>query len=157
MKPAKFNFADSNFTGDSRPNLPTGIGADCWKPASIAEFSAEEIDGKVGFGITNLNDEISAQIHVRDLGNLMPSRTYRVRLEYLTQNDAVGRVSVRKPGGSYTPINEIDLTSTGGKWKTATFDFVAPAGIKLDMQISSQTVGEGNRLTVHKVEILEAK
>ena len=157
MKPAKFNFADSNFTGDSRPNLPTGIGADCWKSASIAEFSAEEIDGKVGFGITNLNDEISAQIHVRDLGNLIPSRTYRVRLENLTQNDAVGRVSVRKPGGSYTPINEIDLTSTGGKWKMATFDFVAPAGIKLDMQISSQTVGEGNRLTVHKVEILEAK
>ena len=157
MKPAKFHFADSNFTGDSRPNLPTGIGANCWKSASIAEFSAEEMDGKVGFGITNLNDEISAQIHVHDLGDLMPSRMYRIRLEYLTQNDAVGRVSVRKPSENYTTVNDFELASTGGKWKTATFDIVALAGIKLDMQISSQTVGEGNRLAVHKVEILETK
>ncbi len=157
MKLGKFPFADSKFKDDNRPVFPKDIVLDCWKATSVAEFRVEEIDGKVGLGVTNLNDDISSQIHVRELGDLVAKNTYRVRVEYLTVNDAVGKIGVRIPGGVYATVKGIDLTSTGGKWKTATFDFVQPMGISYDMQIANTTVGEGNRLTVRKVEILETK
>jgi len=156
MKPGKFLFADAKFKDGNSPLLPNGSFVDCWKATSVAEFRVEEIEGKTGLGITNLNDDLSAQIHVRELGNLIAKKTYRARVEYLTTNDAIGKILVRIVGGTYPVVNGIDLTSTGGKWKTATFDFVQQ-GVPLDLQISNSIVGEGNRLTVRKIEILDTK
>lgn len=156
MKPGKFPFADAKFKDDIAPSLPTGSIANCWKATSVAEFQVGEIDGKTGLGITNLNDDLSAQIHVKDLGDLIAKKTYRVRVEYATANEAIGKMQVRVVGGTYPVVNGIDLTSTGAKWKTATFDFVQQ-GVPLDLQISNAIIGEGNRLTIRKIEILETK
>ena len=108
-------------------------------------------------GITNLNGDLTAQILVPKLGNLVAKKNYRARVEYFTTNDAIGNMKVRIVGGDFPTVNGMDLTNTQGKWKTATFDFVPPAGIPIDLQIQNQIIGEGNRLTVRKIEILETQ
>ena len=158
MKPGKFPFANLKFKDDNFPMIPAGIYASCWKPESVAEFSVDEVDGKIGFGTTNLNDTTSADITANNLGELTPDKIYRVRVEYLTQNDAVGKVAIRKPKENYVEFGGVELASTDGKWKTVTFDFTAPtAGTKLDLRSFNGSVGEGNRLLIRKIELIEMK
>ena len=158
MKPGKFPFADRKFNDDNFPMLPAGSYAACWKAESVAEFSVEEIDGKTGLGSTNLNDMVSADITATELGELTPDKTYRVRVEYLTQNDAIGKIDIRKPQENYIEFGGVELASTGGKWKTTTFDFTAPAaGTKLDLRSYNLSIGEGNRLMIRKMEVIEVK
>ena len=157
MKPGIYPFANSKFNNNNAPRLPAGCLVECWKATSVAEFRVEELEGKTGMGITNLNDDLSAQIRVLKLGNLVAKKTYRARVEYFTTNDGFGIFKVRIIGGDFPTVNGMDLMNTRGKWKTANFDFVPPAGIPLDLQISNTMTGEGNRLTVRKIEILETQ
>ncbi len=158
MTAGKFPFADSKYKDNNHPMLPSGVHAACWKLESIAEFSVEEIDGKIGFGVTNLNDATSADITANSLGELTPDKTYRVRVEYLTQNDAFGKIAIRKPQENYMEFGGVDFANTGGKWKTVAFDFTAPAaGTKLDLRSLNGSVGEGNRLMIRKIELIEMK
>lgn len=157
MKPGIFPFANLKYKNNIAPKLPAGCSVECWKATSVAEFRIEEIEGKTGMGITNLNNDNTAQILVPNLGNLVAKENYRARVEYFTTNDAIGKMKVRIVGGEYPTVNGIDLTNTQGKWKTASFDFVPPSGSPLDLRISNTIIGEGNRLTVRKIEILESK
>lgn len=157
MKPGIFPFANFKYKNNNAPRLPAGCFVNCWKATSVAEFRVEEIEGKTGIGITNLNNDNTAQILVPNLGNLVAKENYRARVEYFTTNDAIGKMKVRIVGGEYPTVNGIDLTNTQGKWKTASFDFTPPSGSPLDLRISNTIIGEGNRLTVRKIEILESK
>jgi len=156
MTLGKFPFANLKFKDDISPILPEGIYASCWKPEWAAEFSVEEIDGKIGFGSTNLIETSNAEITGNNLGELTPGKTYRVRVEYLTQNDGCGKIDIRKTQENYIEFGGVELASTGGKWKTVAFDFIAPpAGTKLDLRSLNSSLGEKNRLMIRKMELVE--
>jgi serine/threonine protein kinase len=158
VKPFRSTFMDGKADSDGGANLPAGAGMNCWNKASVAEFRAEEVAGKVGVGMTNLNDTNSSQLHLHDLTALAAGQSYRMKVEYLTKNDATGRLSVRRPKENYQSIASAELPGTGGAWKTVTVDFTRPpAGVEVDAQVGTPTVGEGNTLYVHKIEIVALK
>jgi eukaryotic-like serine/threonine-protein kinase len=139
--------------------LPTGTGLHCWKAESIAEFRAAEVAGKTGVGMTNLNEHKSSQLVAEKLPELMAgTATYRLMVEYLTANDAIGSACVRIPSENYKMLGNFELPNTQGSWKTATVDFQRPAGsAEPDIQILNESVGEGNTLYIHKIEIVRLK
>ncbi len=148
-------FAERKFGGEPVPAFPSGVFVDCWNAASVAEYRAGEVEGRAGLGVTNLNDTLSSQVLVRDLGELKAGERYRAKIEYLTKNDAKGKAQLRKPKDGYFSVAATDLAGTGGRWRTATIDFVRPdAETEIDLQITNTTVGEGNTLYIHKVEIV---
>ena len=156
-KPGTFPFANSKFKDDTKPELPSNCIVHCWKASSVAEFRVEKIGGSTGMGIANLNDAISAQILVPNLGKLVADKVYRARVEYLSAKDTTGKIGVRFVGGQYPTLNELELPDTDGRWKTATLDFIQPAGFPIDLQIYNSTVGEGKRITVRRIDILETQ
>jgi hypothetical protein len=135
--------------------LPPGVSLTCWNAASVAEFRAGEVEGRTGLGFTNLNDTKSSQLLVHEVNKLIPGQRYRAKVDYLTKNDAFGKLQFRKPKENYTAFAVADLGGTGGHWKSATVDFVRPpVGVEIDLQLVNASVGEGNTLYVHTIEIV---
>jgi hypothetical protein len=140
--------------------LPPGLYAGCWKPDSVAEFRFEPVDGAPAAGVTNRNDETSAQLVVTGealAAAVRPGGRYTARVTYRTENDAAGRAFARHPGGEFAAVGSADLLPTGGAWKTVAFAFTAPAAGGTDVMIENTAVGEGNTLWVRAIEVVEAE
>lgn len=155
VQPFRTTCIEGKLEQDVGSVLPPGIHIGCWNLESVSEFRANEVEGRVGLGITNLNDTISSQFLLHGLGNLTQGARYRVKIDYLTKNDANGKMMVRKPKENYLSIATANLPTTNGQWKTATVDFVRPPKEdEVDLQVINQSVGEGNTLYIHKIEIV---
>jgi tRNA A-37 threonylcarbamoyl transferase component Bud32 len=155
LTPFRSTFADKKFDGNAPAQYPPGVYVDCWDAASVAEFRANEVEGRVGLGVTNLNDTLSSQILLQELGELRAGERYRAKIEYLTKNDANGKAQLRRPKEGYVAFANANLPGTNGQWRTATVDFVRPpADVEIDLQIGNASIGEGNTLYVHTIEIV---
>ncbi len=137
-----------------------GLYLHCWKKESVAEFRGDATDGRPWVGVTNLNPDLSSQILFQfDEGLDLPlvaGRSYRVRVEYRTSNEAHGHVAVRNPkNGNYSSIAEVRLEKTDGAWKSIEATFRRPVGGKIDVCVLNDAVGEGNLLAVRSVEVFE--
>ncbi len=157
----RYTVENRKSTADAGKVLPTGVSGHCWKPESIAEFRLGDVAGKPAFGVTNLNDAISSQIqfNLSEVAGdkLRDGVRYRLTVEYRTANDAVGTLSVRKPKDNYKTFASTPLPSTGGEWKKARLDLTTPSGAPIDAVVENTTVGEGNTLSVAKIEVTEVK
>ncbi len=136
------------------PPLPKGFAAQCWKAASVAEFRGGDIDGSPAIGITNLNDSTSAQFATnleKDLGvKLEVGKSYRVRIEYLTRNDASGRLYAWGEVGQI--LASANLPNAPAIWKSADVTFTRTAS-PVSIAFENSTVGEGNTLYVRSLEV----
>jgi hypothetical protein len=161
VTPFNFTYQDGKPSEpDWRSKVPNGIYLQCWKKESVSLFRAEEIEGRVAMGVTNLNDDISSQMLLQfDDGLNVPlvaGKEYRVRLEYRTTNDADGRMFVRNPkGGDYSSIAEAPLSGTNGQWRWVETTFRRPVDGKIDICIVNNSVGEGNTLYFRGFEVIE--
>ncbi|MCS7023118.1 MAG: hypothetical protein NZU63_14975, partial [Gemmataceae bacterium] len=141
--------------------LPVGVGCQCWKEGSVGEFRRAMVDDVPALGLTGLNDIISAQFYF-DLEEQVklpfePGKTYKVKVSYLTHNDARGQLVVHVVPG-YRMIASVPLVDTQNRWQTATLIFRRPPAsdnVKVRMVIDNTTVGEGNTLWIRSVEIVE--
>ncbi len=145
--------------------LPPGVGCHCWKDGSVGEFACRKFDGVPALGITNLNEIISAQFFFSPelpaeggpVKPLRPGRAYRVRVEYLTRNEAAGSLNVRF-APSHRILAAVNLGNTDGKWRSATVSFTHPPAQdegQVRLTIDNTTVGEGNTLWVRSLEVVE--
>jgi eukaryotic-like serine/threonine-protein kinase len=156
---AKFTFSDGRIADGE--NFFTGnTGGHCWKKDSTAEFCRRAFDNKAAVGVTNLNDELSSQIHITlessQTATLTPNREYILRIAYRTANDAEGKVLLREP--QYQILAEGTLSPSPGEWKTLDVRFPRKPGKPIDdIVIENTTVGEGNTLYIGTVELFEAK
>jgi hypothetical protein len=158
LHPFKFTHQDGKYSDPNWPSLPVaGLHLHCWKRDSAAEFRAEVTDGRSWIGVTNLNSDLSAQMLFQfDEKPLVPGKSYRVRIEYMTTNEGEGVVSVRNPKGSeYPSVVEARLDRTEGKWKTLEMTFQRPRDGKIDICVVNTAVGEGNLLAVRLMEVFE--
>jgi hypothetical protein len=147
-------------SGDAE-QLPFGIGCHSWKEGAIGEFRCRKVDGVPALSIVNFNDEMSGQIFFQlegDMGlPLAPDKAYRVKVGYMTSNDATGNTAIQVTPG-YRGIVSQALTNTSGKWATATMSFFRPSAsenVEVRMIIDNTSVGEGNNLWIRSVEIVE--
>src|SRR5262249_32772520 len=131
----------------------------CWKAESVAEFRCEEVAGSRAIGVTNFNDTLSSQglVYVENAAPLTPGKEYRLRGEYRTANDGVGKVFAREPGPSYRSVGEAALVNGGSGWKVAEATFKRPEGKTVELCFENSAVGEGNTVWVRKIEIAEVK
>jgi serine/threonine-protein kinase len=146
--------------GGDTEQLPKGIGCHCWKEGAVGEFRRDVFDSVPALGFTNLNNEKSGQFYFQlEVGMglvLQPGKAYRVKVNYRSENEAVGNVVVHI-APSYKAIASTRLESAR-QWKTATASFIRPpADDKVDvrMVIDNTAVGEGNTLWIRSVEIVE--
>jgi tRNA A-37 threonylcarbamoyl transferase component Bud32 len=162
-KVPEFRVVKERFTRTSgeAEKLPTGIGCHAWKENAVGEFRREKPDGVPALGVTNLNDEKSGQFFFQLEGDmklpLQPGKAYRVKIGYMTKNDATGVSYVQVTPG-YKPVATAPLPGTGGQWKTATASFLRPPAednVQVRMVIDNTSVGEGNTLWVRSLEIVE--
>jgi hypothetical protein len=135
---------------------PPGVMMHCWKKESVAEFRGSPEPDGFALAVTNLNDDLSAQILFlladTPIGR---DREYVARLEYRTANDAHGELSIR--GANYAGFARVELAPTDGRWRTAEVRFRRPAAPELDAAIENKAVGEGNTLYVRKFEVYPVK
>lgn len=141
--------------------LPVGVGCQCWKQGSVGEFRRATVDDVPALGLTGLNDVISAQLYFNLEGEmkltLEPNKMYKVKITYLTHNDARGQAIVHVVPG-YSWIANVSLNNTNNRWQTATLIFRRPSAAEnaqVRLVIDNATVGEGNTLWVRSVEIVE--
>lgn len=141
--------------------LPLGLGCHCWKEGSIGEFRRATVDEVPALGITGLNDTISAQFYFllesRMKLPLEPSKYYKVKITYMTHNDARGQAVVHVVPG-YKFIGRVSLSNSQNRWQTATLVFQRPPSsdnVQVRMVIDNLSVGEGNTLWIRDVEIVE--
>jgi len=139
----------------NRPTLPLGITLDCSNPISVTEFRGEVVKGSFAIGSTNLNETLSSQIaFVLDKAGevpLVPGKTYRIRVTYLTRNDSAGRMVIANDDP--TPLASVELPGTANEWKTLDLTFKQPAG-STRLAVENRTVGEGNTLFIRGFEVL---
>jgi tRNA A-37 threonylcarbamoyl transferase component Bud32 len=159
-KPFRYTIADGKADGaDPGAVFPAGVSGHCWKKGSVAEFRGVPANGRLAVGVTNLNDDVSSQLQLQLEGGLglklQPNREYKVRVEYRTENDAAGAVTVRDP--AFAPLGRAELPATGGEWKTAELTFRRPADRAADAVVENTAVGEGNTLYVRGFELIERK
>jgi len=141
--------------------LPPGVGCQCWKEGSIGEFRRAMVDNVPALGLTGLNDTISAQFYF-DLESVMklplePGKSYKVKVTYMTHNDARGQAIVHGVPG-YQAIASLRLENTQNRWQTASLIFRRPPAsdnVQVRMVIDNTTIGEGNTLWIRDVEIVE--
>jgi serine/threonine protein kinase len=141
--------------------LPPGVGCQCWKEGSVGEFRRAMVDNVPALGLTGLNDTISAQFYF-NLETVMklplePGKYYKVKVTYMTHNDARGNVVVHRVPG-YQWIASVRLENTQNRWQTASLIFRRPPAsedVQVRMVIDNTTVGEGNTLWIRDVEIME--
>lgn len=150
----------TRLSGDPE-RLPPGVGIQCWKEGSIGEFRRAAVDDVPALGITSLNDVISAQLFFNLEGDmklpLEPGKTYKVKITYLTHNEARGQAIVHVVPG-YRGIASVPLNDTSNRWQTATLIFRRPPAsenIQVRLVIDSTSVGEGNTLWIQGLEIVE--
>ncbi len=157
IKPFKAVFQDGK-SDDPQwfSNLPEGVSAYCWKKESVAELRAEASHQGMAVGMTNLNNDLSAQLtfKIEEKRPLEPNREYRIRIEYRTANDTTGTLWVRKP--DYSSVKQLELANTDNKWKVADVTFQRPVDIPLHVVMANESTGEGNTLWVRKFELLES-
>jgi serine/threonine protein kinase len=141
--------------------LPAGIGCHCWKENAVGEFRCEMVDGAAALGLTNFNDEKSGQFFFALEGGmklaLQPGKAYRVKVGYMTRNDATGTATVHVVPG-FKGIGSRTLPNTDGKWTTSAVSFIRPAAeesVEVRMVIDNTSVGEGNTVWVRSLEIVE--
>jgi hypothetical protein len=151
----------STRTSGDPERLPAGVGCHCWKEGAVGEFRREEIDGVSSLGLTNFNNEKSGQFFFSLEGGmklaLQPGKAYRVKLGYMTKNDATGTATVHVVPG-FKGIGSRTLPNTADKWATAAVSFVRPAAedkVEVRMVIDNTAVGEGNTVWVRSLEIVE--
>ena len=158
-----FRVVKEQFTRTSGPEerLPTGVGCQSWKENAVGEFRCEKLDGVPALGVTNLNDEKTGQFFFNLEQEmklpLKPGKAYRVKIGYMTKNDANG-VSIVQVTPGYKAIATAQLPTTGGQWKTATAAFLRPPteeNVEVRMVIDNSSVGEGNTVWVRSLEIVE--
>ena len=156
IKPFKAVFQDGK-SDDPQwfSNLPEGVSAYCWKKESVAELRAEASNQGMAIGMTNLNNDLSAQLtfKMEEKTPLAANREYRIRIEYRTSNDTTGTLWVRKP--DYSSVKQLELANTDTKWKVAEVTFQRPVDIPLHIVMVNESTGEGNTLWVRKLELLE--
>jgi hypothetical protein len=143
-------------TAGTIPPFPRGVSGRCWKKDATGEFRRDEADGSPALGMTNFTDLKSGQYAFeleRELGlSLRPGATYRVRVSYLTRNEAAGALVVQTLG-EYKGVGSARLDNGPG-WRTATVSFERKdAAVRLT--IDNNAVGEGNVLYFRSVELLE--
>jgi hypothetical protein len=150
-----------NRTAGAAEQLPAGIGCQSWKEGAVGEFRCEKLDGVPALGIVNLNDEMSGQFFFALEGDMkltfQPGKAYRVKIGYMTKNDATGAATVQVTPG-FKGVGHAGLPNTDGKWKTAAVTFTRPPAedkVEVRMTIDNASVGEGNTLWVRSVEIVE--
>jgi serine/threonine protein kinase len=150
-----------NRTSGDAEMLPVGIGCQSWKEKSVAEFRCEKVDDVPALGQVNLNDEVSAQFFFQLEGEmklqLEAGKAYRVKLGYMTKNEAKGNMLVQVQP-DYKTVATIGLPNTDGKWKTITLPFIRPPAddnVEVRMVVDNISVGEGNLLWVRSLEIVE--
>ena len=119
------------------------------------------IEGVPALGLTNFNDEKSGQFFFALEGGmklaLQPGKAYRVKVGYMTRNDATGNATVHVVPG-FKGIGSRTLPNTDGKWTTSAVSFVRPAAeesVEVRMVIDNTSVGEGNTVWVRSLEIVE--
>lgn len=143
-----------------RSKLPQGVNLHCWKRTSAAEFRLTRDGNAAAIGVTNLNDELSSQIHFLFEGGpgvrTTAGRGYRLRYEYRAQNEAFGVIVVRNPhNNTYPAVAQGQLTATGGAWRTGEVKFRRPGVGSLDAVVENRSVGEGNVVEVRALELFE--
>jgi hypothetical protein len=127
----------------------------CWKKEATAEFRRDEAEGSAALGLTNFTDLKSAQYAFeleRELSlTLRPGAAYRVKLGYLTRNDAAGSLVVQTADYKHVGSAKLDA---GPGWRTAAVSFErkdSPVRVTID----GTTVGEGTVLYFRSVEVVE--
>jgi hypothetical protein len=158
-KVAPFRVVKENLkrTSGDAERLPAGVGCYCWKADGVGEFRCESVDGVAALGVTNLSDQKSAQFAFeleKGLGlSLEAGKSYRVKVEYMTRNEAAGSFTVGTL--EYKRVTSADMRNTGGAWRTATATFAREEDVPVRLTIDNTTVGEGNTLLFRSVEITE--
>ena len=145
-------------TGGDAEQLPRGVAAQCWKKGATGEFRRDEAEGAAAFGVTNLSDEKSGQFSwelEREMGlTLRPGTAYRVKVTYLTKNDATGGLAVQST--DYKNVASARLDPSPG-WRTATVSFQRAEGVPVRLTVDNTAVGEGNTLYFRSVELVELR
>ena len=152
-------FADGR-AGDGVPTGIPGLGWYCWKKESAAEFRGEPTDAGPALGMTNLNDDSSAQFNLSLDGapgdvSLKAGKRYVLRVQYRTTNDAAGSIQVRT--AEYQTAGRADLPASGGGWRWADLPFGRGDGQKLHAVVENGSVGEGNTIWLRAAELYEAR
>ncbi len=152
-------FADGH-AADGVPTSSGGVSWYCWKKESVAEFRGEPTDAGPALGMTNLNDDTSAQLNLplddaTGGVSLQAGKRYVLRVQYRTTNDAAGSLQVRTPDDK--AVSRADLPGTGGGWKWADLPFARGDGQKLHAVLENGSVGEGNTLWLRAAELHEAR
>jgi hypothetical protein len=110
-------------------------------------------------GITNLNDDVSAQFTAQlEFGNdvfLVPGKKYAVRVEYRTTNDGAGNVLLQTD--EYATLGTTPLEGTSGKWATKDVPFTRQDGKPVRVSVNSTGVGEGNTLFLRRLTVYEVR
>jgi serine/threonine protein kinase len=147
--------------GGDGERLPAGVGCHCWKDGGVGDFRCDKLDGVPALGSTNLNDVKTGQFFFSLEGgmkvSLQPGKAYRVKVGYMTHNDATGHATVQVAPG-YQGLGTAKLSNTGGAWKTALVSFVRPPAedrVEVRFTVDNDAVGEGNTLWVRSLEIVE--
>jgi serine/threonine protein kinase len=150
-----------NRTSGDAEMLPVGFGCGAWKEKAVGEFRCEKVDDVPAFGLVNLNDEMSSQYFFQFEGEMKvqfeAGKGYRVKVGYMTKNEAKGSLNMQVTPG-YKTIASTEMSNTDGKWKTVTLNFVRPPAddnVEVRMTIDNTSVGEGNLLWMRSVEIVE--
>ncbi len=156
LKPFRCTYTNKKTDFDLAAALPKEARLSCWKPESVAEFRANDIEGKMALGMTNLNDELSSQLLTYTVNGLVPSQRYRIHVSYLTKNDSNGKLAIRKPKENHSIIASANLKGTSGQWQTIALDFTRPeAGVDVDLQVTNLSIGEGNTMYVHEIKVIQ--
>jgi len=132
--------------------LPEAWYTHCWKPDSVAEFTAAEVGGAPGLGLRNISGDPTGQI-VGPLRSLRAGTQYTVRLRYFGEAGARGWGAVR--GKDYKAIIEFNLPATGGQWKDIEGQFTAPEGEALDFALQNRTTGPDTAVYITDLEFVE--
>ncbi len=156
IAPFRIQKEGEKLLGGDAEVLPPGLYVHCWKPTATSEFRCEDVESVRALGVTNLSDEKSGQI-VFDLEdklrvNLTPGTTYRVKVDYLTRNEATGHLALLNP--QFTAEVSSDLPNTDGKWGTKSMTFVRQ-DVPLRLMLDNSSVGEGNTLFIRSIEVIE--
>jgi hypothetical protein len=88
---------------------------------------------------------------------LEPGKPYRVKIGYMTKNEAAAHSTVHVVPG-FKGIGNIKLANTGGKWATAAVSFTRPPAadnVEVRLTIDNDTFGEGNTVWIRSLDILE--
>lgn len=146
-------------TSGDPEQLPNGVSARCWKQGATGEFRRDEADGVAALGVTNFSDEKSGQFAFeleREMGlTLRPGAAYRVKVEYLTRNEAAGSMTAQTT--DFKDLAATRFEGQAGAWRTAALAFERQADTPVRLTIDNHSVGEGNIVYFRSVEVVELR